>query len=144
MMDPLCPLSPWERVRVRVLSLLQRAQHDIQPYPQPDGQPALVHLEFWGVVWTSRATRGNTHTEVAAWPLLQEQTHVIAGHDDVAVFDRLAVQFVQRTLLHEGRLGVVIHHGRTALAHEGEMRVSLVGMGYTAHKSPQALDDLLP
>src|SRR5262249_60468146 len=110
----------------------------------PDGESALVHLEFRGVVWTWRTARRDTHTEVAAWPLLQEQAHVITGHDDVAVLDRLTLQFVQRTLLHEGRLGIVIHHGRAALAHERKMGVSLISLRNVTHKGAQALDDLLP
>src|SRR5262249_32058831 len=104
----------------------------------------LVHLEFRGVVWTGRTARRDTHTEVAAWPLLQEQAHVITGHDDVAVLDRLTLQFVQCTLLQQGRLGVVTHDGWAALALAGEMRVGLVGMRNATHKGAQVLDDLLP
>ena len=68
---------------------LQGAQHDVQSHTQTDRESPLVHLEFWGVVRAWRTTRRNTHTEVAAWPLFQEQAHVVTGHDDVAVLDCL-------------------------------------------------------
>src|SRR5205823_9002049 len=123
---------------------LQRTQHDVQPHTQADGEAALMHLEFRGVVWTWRTARGDTHTEVAAWPLLQEQAHIVTGHDDVAVLDYLTVQFIQSTLLDKGRLCVMIHHCRATPALEGEMGIGLVGLCNTTHKGAQALDDLLP
>src|SRR5262249_37141557 len=105
--------------------------------------PPFMHFELRRVMWAGRTARGNPHTEITARALLQEQAHVVARHDDLAVLDGLTAELIQRTLLHERRVLGVIDHRRTALPLERQVRVSLVSLSNITHKGAQTLDNLL-
>jgi hypothetical protein len=69
------------------LSPLQSAQHHVQRDAQPYSESPFVHFELRGVMWARRTVWGNAHAEITARALFQEQTHVVACHDDLAVLD---------------------------------------------------------
>src|SRR5215510_8045567 len=91
----LAPGAYWPITKLwHFLSTLQGIKQDVQPHTQADGETTLVHLELRGVVGARRTARRNAHPEKAAGPLLEEQTHVVTGHPQGAILDRLPVQFV--------------------------------------------------
>src|SRR5215467_3477443 len=86
----LVPRAHWPITRIwYFLPTLQGAEHNVQPHTQADGETALMHLELRGVVRAWRTTRRDSHSEVAAGSLLEEQAHVVTGHPQSAVCDSL-------------------------------------------------------
>src|SRR5436853_4489178 len=82
---------------------------------------------MWAVV-----ARRDAHPEVAARTFLEEQAHVVAGHDEVAVVDGVGADGVDGAAAHEVRLLVVVDDRGAPLVHPDQPRLGAIGEGQTS------------